>query len=307
MDNLNFLKDWLFSHLVPEKDSKSHEDMLTEFELFFSYIFNSNRDGISILDLDYTILGVNATMERWYAHKKPFLEQKCYQVYHDRTIPCSHCPTRDTIKSRSTQIGIVPYDGPNEKKGSQELSVFPLFNEDDEMFGIIEYVRDITKQREEEEIIDNLRQRLQLKDKTLHEHEIALKVLLKQGERGALELAESVYNNMNIMILPLVEKLKNEIPRDPQLTGALDNLERRLKELTSPFIRKLTLKGCGFTPRELEIAAAIREGRTSKEIALILGISVKAVEFHRLNIRAKLGIAHTRENLYTFLNTLENT
>ena len=67
----------------------------------------------------------------------------------------------------------------------------------------------------------------------------------------------------------------------------------------------MSLKNCGFTPRELEIASHIRAGWSSKQVAQFLHISVKAVEFHRINIRDKLGIGNTRENLYSFLLSME--
>jgi DNA-binding NarL/FixJ family response regulator len=45
-----------------------------------------------------------------------------------------------------------------------------------------------------------------------------------------------------------------------------------------------------LTTREREVLQLIAEGRTSKEIAAILDISIKTVEFHRTNIANHLGI-----------------
>ena len=43
-----------------------------------------------------------------------------------------------------------------------------------------------------------------------------------------------------------------------------------------------------LTPRELEIVQHLAEGRTSKEVSVLLGISVKTTETHRSNIMRKL-------------------
>jgi len=51
-----------------------------------------------------------------------------------------------------------------------------------------------------------------------------------------------------------------------------------------------------LTDRQLEVLQLIVEGRMSKEVAHILGISIKTVDFHRSRIMAKLG-AHTTAEL----------
>lgn len=50
-----------------------------------------------------------------------------------------------------------------------------------------------------------------------------------------------------------------------------------------------------LTPREDEVLKLVAEGRSSKEIAQILSISVKTVESHRANILARLGMRDRTE------------
>ena len=50
-----------------------------------------------------------------------------------------------------------------------------------------------------------------------------------------------------------------------------------------------------LTPREDEVIKLIAEGRSSKEIARALTISVKTVERHRANILGKLGMRDRTE------------
>ena len=61
----------------------------------------------------------------------------------------------------------------------------------------------------------------------------------------------------------------------------------------------------GLTPTEIQVAALIRDGKASKDIAEVLHVSEKAVEFHRNNIRRKLNITNKKENLRSHLLALQ--
>ncbi len=50
-----------------------------------------------------------------------------------------------------------------------------------------------------------------------------------------------------------------------------------------------------LTGREREILQLVAEGRAAKQIAFLLGISIKTVAFHRENIKRKLGMRSTAE------------
>jgi DNA-binding CsgD family transcriptional regulator len=243
-------------------------------------------------------------MQRWYAHEMPITGRKCFEVYHNASGPCERCPTRQVIESGTSHTGVVPYEDPQAVRGSQELSVFPLFDDQQRMFGVIEYVRDITREREEEEAFENLKRRLRFQSRTLREQEIALSVLLRQGQKDERRVAAAVQANLDALVAPLITRLKRRAG-EGELRELLLILESRIRELTSPFLRSLSLSEQGFSPRELEVASLVRKGGSTKEIAASLGVSVKAVEFHRLRIRRKLGIAHTRQSLSGVLRTIQ--
>jgi DNA-binding NarL/FixJ family response regulator len=50
-----------------------------------------------------------------------------------------------------------------------------------------------------------------------------------------------------------------------------------------------------LTPRQREVLQLIAEGKSAKQIAHILSISVKTVEFHKAAIMDELGIRTTAE------------
>ncbi len=62
-------------------------------------------------------------------------------------------------------------------------------------------------------------------------------------------------------------------------------------EPTAP-LDKLT---CKLTPRQREVLQLVAEGHSNKEIATILSVSTKTVEFHKYNLMQALGIRTTAE------------
>ncbi|MFN3781172.1 MAG: response regulator [Candidatus Kapaibacteriota bacterium] len=64
----------------------------------------------------------------------------------------------------------------------------------------------------------------------------------------------------------------------------------RVLEKPSAFVSETDIGNVSITKRETEILSYLALGKTSKEIADILGLSVRTVQNHRANIMQKLGI-----------------
>jgi len=149
----------------------------------------------------------------------------------------------------------------------------------------------------------NLRQKeRELKLNTLHleEKNIALKVLLEQREKDKKELEEMVLANVRDLLLPCLERLRGCRLNDRQ-SIYVDSLETNLKTIVSPFLQNLSNHFSNFTPLEFQVAGMVKEGKSSKEIASLMNISERGVEFHRNNIRKKLGLTNAKKNLRTCL------
>jgi len=56
--------------------------------------------------------------------------------------------------------------------------------------------------------------------------------------------------------------------------------------------------GAATTPRETEIIRLLAEGKTNKEIAVLLGIAVRTVESHRAKVMLKLGFHSLTELIH---------
>jgi len=115
---------------------------------------------------------------------------------------------------------------------------------------------------------------------TMHESEQIVREVLEVGARGFL--------------------LKSDAARD--LIAAVEALQRRTTFFTSS-VAEIVLDGYlhrgpelerplkdRLTPREREVVQLLAEGKTSKEVASVLNLSVKTAETHRTNVMRKLNL-----------------
>lgn len=126
---------------------------------------------------------------------------------------------------------------------------------------------------------------------TMHESQRVVREVLEAGARGFL--------------------LKSDAGRD--LVAAIEALERQRTFFTSKVaevVLETFLKGKPrladeggirelLTPREREVVQLLAEGRSTKEVAVTLRLSVKTAETHRSNIMRKLNL-HSISELVLF-------
>ena len=153
--------------------------------------------------------------------------------------------------------------------------------------------RDIRKRKQAEE-------ELQARAEDLEETNIALKVLLKQREKDKAEIENKVLLNIEKLVMPDLERLKDS-GLDERQKSYVNILESNLEEIATPFARTVSSKMLKLTPAEIQIANFVKQGKSTKEIADLLSLSGKTIEAHRKNIRNKLGIRNKKENLRSYL------
>jgi len=136
--------------------------------------------------------------------------------------------------------------------------------------------------------------RLRAASKDLESKNAALREILSMLEEERRAVAEAFRRRLSAELLPLAERA-----RDPSLS------EERRSEYLGILVAELARDSDGsagaadpaLSPREREIAVQVRNGRTSKEIAALLGIAEATVERHRHNNRRKLRVRERGANL----------
>ncbi|HZS97719.1 MAG TPA: response regulator transcription factor [Terriglobales bacterium] len=123
---------------------------------------------------------------------------------------------------------------------------------------------------------------------SMHSEETLVRQAIEAGARGYV-----LKNAVDLELAAAIRKVvKGEVVLDPQVA------------------RRASLKGernGGLTTRELEILQFIVDGKSNKEIADHLNLSVNTVAVHRANIMDALGIHKTAELVvYAIRNGLVN-
>ena len=174
-----------------------------------------------------------------------------------------------------------------------ETSGTPFFDAGGRFCGYRGIDRDITGRKHTENKL--LKQR-----EELEETNIALRVVLRESEITKDELEKNTLANIKDLLLPYVTELDALLKNDDQ-RFFLNIIKANINEITSSFSRKLKLEFHKLTPREIQVADLIRQGRTNKEIARLLHITPSGVDFHRRSLRRKMDIKGKKANLRAHL------
>lgn len=170
--------------------------------------------------------------------------------------------------------------------------------------GIVATLDDNTDQKLNEVDREKLIEELTAQSRQLEEFNDALKVLLNQRDKDKAGIEESITTNLKSLVLPYLERLRQSLLNAEQ-RGHLEAALSNLGELGSSFGATLRSPLYGLTPRELEVADLVKHGKSNKEAATVLCISVRSVESHRRTIRRKLGLQNKKVNLRSFLLSLQ--
>jgi DNA-binding CsgD family transcriptional regulator len=163
-------------------------------------------------------------------------------------------------------------------------------------------ISEIAEREKVEKALLESERELRSKAQNLMEVNTTMDVLLRTMEKDQEELKESFLANITEQVLPYLDKLK-KTPLNNVQQGFIRMVESSLNEIASPFVRRLTSSYLNLTKKEIQVAAMIKEGRTTKEIADLMDSSLRVIEFHRENIRKKLGIKNKKGNLQILLRS----
>ena len=163
---------------------------------------------------------------------------------------------------------------------------------------------EIRERKQAEETLKKREKELKNNTEQLQEFNSALKILLKKRDEDRIELEEKMVSSVRELVFPYLAKLnKGKLPE--KQNAILGIIESNLKDIVSPFARRLSSRYLGLTPTEIQIANLIKQGQSTKDIAELINLSPRTVEFHRDNIRTKLGIKNKKINLRTHLLSLD--
>jgi DNA-binding CsgD family transcriptional regulator len=142
---------------------------------------------------------------------------------------------------------------------------------------------------------------LNLERKALQESNTALRIVLARIEQEKQGIRRDIKMNVEKILMPILQALALQVPLAQ--SKYVEMLQTSLEEITSPFVSQLSGSYHSMTPTEIGICNMIRNGRRTKEIAEMRGVSEATINRHREKIRRKLKITNQDVNLATFLQS----
>ncbi len=289
-------------------ERKLAEASLKESEEKFRSIAENSPDLILILDYKATIRFINRTITG-----KSVEEVTGTNVYDSFSkkdnvkIEKALSQVSQTGKTGTFEISLTI---PDFADRIFECRIRPITFQGDKQ-NLLVNASDITERKRTEIALlnahDELEQRvrkrtaeLEQKRHSLEESNTALKILLRESGTLKEEVEENIQLNLRESVLPYLDEVAVLLP-NKDLELYIDTVKSNIETITSSFSRSLSLEFKNLTPREIQVANFIRQGKTNKDIANILNVTVSAVDFHRRNIREKLSLKGKKANLRTHL------
>lgn len=286
-------------------ERKRMEQALQESEAKYRVIFENTGTATIITDQDNLIALANGQFERLSGYRRAEVEGIKYLadfVSEDDlalVVACENNNSSDYEQApKNCEFKFISREG---KTRYIFASIMGIPSSNSAVVSLL----DITGRKMAEESLRKRELDLEMKSRSLEETNTALKVLLKHREEDKGMIEEQVLTNVKKLVIPYLEDLKHQ-KLDKSQIARVEIIEKNLNDVVSPFLRNLSSSFLDLTPREIQIANLVKEGKTTKEITELLNISATAVDFHRKNLRSKFGIKNKRTNLRSHLASLSS-
>ncbi|MBW2090801.1 MAG: PAS domain-containing protein [Deltaproteobacteria bacterium] len=310
------------------KERKQMEEALRESERKYRELVENLNDIIYQTDENAVVTYISPNIETMSGHKQSeIIGKKFTEFVHQDDVEVRMDKFRNILSG-----GNEPTEYRYVTKSGEAIWIRTLAKpiiENGRVVGLQGVLTDITgrKQAEEalleaqanlkrhrdtlEEMVEQRTKELEATNKELsaqaqklQEMNSALRVLLDQRETDKQEFATVLVQNLRTMVLPYLEELKGK-QSSPKHNASLEIAISNLQDILFSFSSTLATRYSNLTPREIQVASLIRDGKSTKEIAQLFGLSTRSVEYYRENLRKKMGLANKKVNLRSYLFSLK--
>lgn len=269
----------------------------------------SVADRVFVVDKDCRHLFANNAYLDTFGPERDSVIGRRYDEFNDEKLSRLFA---DTVRDVFETGDVYQYEFKGGRTGVDFLRrVSPIINREGIIYAVTVISIDITERKQLEKdllnqndilskLVTERTADLEMRSKNLEEMNTALRVLLQKREEDKKHVEELIVSNIKSLVYPYVEEVKKDSPNAKQHL-LLSIIETHLNELLSPLLKKL--QQFNLTQKEIQVAAMVKDGRTTKEIAKMLGVETSSVDDHRHNLRKKLGLSRT-ENLHSKLQSL---
>ncbi len=287
-----------------ERDERRRmENALKESEARYRTIFENTGTATIIINDEAAIILANRQFEQLSGYPRPEIESRKSWTEFVSEEDLATVKGLKWWQAKNSKKAAAGFECRMTTRGGEVRHVLAAIAAIPSTQSAVMSLLDITERKAAEEALKKRESELEAKSQSLEEANTALKVLLKRMDEDKAVMEEQVLANVKRLVLPHVENLKH-LKLDKNQMAHMEIIERHLKDVVSPFLHNLSSSYLDLTPREIQIANLVKEGKTTKEITELLNISATAVDFHRKNLRSKFGIKNKKTNLRSYLASL---
>lgn len=293
------MNDRNFGHQFPEQNG------LWE-KLLASKVVDCLPLGIALFDTNFVLQKCNKMYQNYidnYSHRssKEIVGMEYFDFFAGR-----HSPVVDVFKSVRDcrqQHTLHSYPVPLDKRVGRndtywDAKLIPVKTRDGQTKGLLLSCVDIT---------ESVSMSIQLRNQDIEIRELktTIKTLTRLHHENVIVAEQEVAANMKQIAEPFLNHLKKQELNSEQ-SDNLAKIESEIDHSFNEFSYLSNIKQYGLTPREIQVTALIKMGKTTKDIAQFFHISPASVDFHRKNIRSKLNLTNKKINLKSYLSFLDN-
>jgi PAS domain S-box-containing protein len=226
-------------------------------------LFDGAPDAIAIVDRNYRILTVNRTAQTWYKRGlEDFVGKPCHQEFQNRPDLCVNCPAEESFRTGRPAFRERASLVAGGAKYYLQIFTFPLRDRNGEMVEVVEYVKDVTAEKElQQQIIQSER--------------------LAVVGRMAANVAHEIKNPLGTIVLNAellgeeLDKLGSESTAESQeLLGIIKSEVDRLLEVLEEYLQfarlpKIKVEEGGVNEVISDLFLFLREELDERKILLV--------------------------------------
>lgn len=278
-------------HLIRDiTERKEAEGLLLKQEQKFRSLIENSPDMIARYDRDCRFVYMNRRLATFLGSApQALLAMTLGEACPDGRFDACQDKMLEAMQSRQDTEIEIDY----EDDRVLLIRFTPEFDDSGQVTGVLTFASDITAIKQTQLIMKGQAQ-------AMASTNTALKVMLNHSRQAETALQENFLASIEGLILPYLDQL-DRLSNSDEALAYLRLIRNNIKNLVTTFAKDLSAPILGLTPREVQIADLIRQGKSSKEIAHLLRLSKGTVECYRDQIRKKMDVKNKKINLRSYL------